>query len=373
MSEPRLCATCVTPDTYPGIDFDANGVCSHCRDHGATEEEWQRTKEQRRARLDRFIARAKAKQRPYDALVPLSGGKDSTYTLFLATKQFHLRVLAFTFDNGFQSEVARSNIAGAIERCGADHILLKPDQGLMMSLYRHFFRHTGLFCPVCMRGICAGTFAMTRLFRIPLVLTGTSQRTEERLTPEIFQDGRYSFFRSVLRSHPFEQRVGLLGLDRTPLEKLMRGLFLLSGRRIALGPVEIPLPDYLDWDYTAVYETISREMGWRALPERDEHVDCIADPIAHYLRQVRVPDLTPNTLRYSAEIRAGLRARTAAASQIEAERENWSADADLQEFAGRLGITATEFRRGLENPLRHMQHQKDALPLRILNLILNGR
>ncbi len=62
------------------------------------EANWDDTRAERRARLDRFIQWAKKKGRRYDALVPLSGGKDSTYCLYLATRQFGLQVLAFTFD-----------------------------------------------------------------------------------------------------------------------------------------------------------------------------------------------------------------------------------------------------------------------------------
>jgi len=365
-SSVQLCSKCVTPASYPRISFDATGVCSHCREFERRYRDWQKSQTERTRRLEGLIAWAKRKRRPYDALVPLSGGKDSTYVLYLATKRYQLRTLAFTFDNGFQSDIARKNICEAINRSGADHIVVRPSATLLGALYRHFMEHTGLFCPVCMRGIYAATFALTRQFRVPLVLKGTSARTEERVTPEIFQDGRLSFFKQVLARHPFEQSCGLFDCDRSFLQKLRHGLFLLFGQRVRFGTVEIQVPDFLDWNYDEIYKTISSEMGWRSLPDRDEHVDCLVEPVAQYLRKVRVPDLTPSMLRYSAEIRVGQRERRAALEQIGRERLRPGLPQELPIFLERLGVSEEWFRAQLKDPFRHMQFQKEDLARRLL-------
>ena len=355
--QPQICSTCATPSSYPGIDLDAAGRCNHCREFQRADETWNRTRGERLARLERFIKWAKKKARRYDALVPLSGGKDSTYCLYLATQKFGLKVLAFTFDNGFQSDIARQNIESAIQRSNADHIIVRPNPSRLMRLYAHFLHHTGLFCPACMRGICAGTFALTRQFKTPLVFTGTSQRTEERLVPEIFQDGTYSFFRKVLQAKPFPEDVGLLDFDRNLREKIQRGLFLLSGQRIPFGVVEIQLPDYMDWDYKTIFQTITTEMGWQVLPDRDEHIDCRIEPVAQYLRRVRVPGLVPGALRYSAEIRAGQRDRAAALEEIVREQQKPPLPPELPTLLERLALTPEEFHISQRDCFRHMQFQ----------------
>ncbi len=55
-----------------------------------------------------------------------SGGKDSTYTLWLLTEVYGLRMLAFTFDNGFVSPTAMDNMRTVGERLGVDHVIVKP-------------------------------------------------------------------------------------------------------------------------------------------------------------------------------------------------------------------------------------------------------
>jgi 3'-phosphoadenosine 5'-phosphosulfate sulfotransferase (PAPS reductase)/FAD synthetase len=122
----RTCSNCVTPDSYPGTVLDEDGVCNHCRDFESRYRNWETTRHERLTRFEHFVQWARKQQKPYDALVPLSGGKDSTYVLYLATKKYGLRVLCYTFDNGFQTNIALENVKEAVERSGADHIIIKP-------------------------------------------------------------------------------------------------------------------------------------------------------------------------------------------------------------------------------------------------------
>ncbi len=166
----RICQKCVTPENYPGIVFDESGVCNHCREYEMDSAKWQESRSKRRKDFEELVNWATRKQRPYDAVVPLSGGKDSTYTLYLAAVEFKLKVLCFTFDNGFQTEIAKQNISNAIEKASADLVTFRLDRKSMMGAYKDFLRATGMFCPVCMRGISGATFACIRQFRPPLML-----------------------------------------------------------------------------------------------------------------------------------------------------------------------------------------------------------
>jgi len=65
-----------------------------------------------------------------------SGGKDSTYTLALLKEDFGLRILAFTFDNGFVSPRACQNMRRVGEALVVDHIIFK----LRFDLLRRIFR-----------------------------------------------------------------------------------------------------------------------------------------------------------------------------------------------------------------------------------------
>ena len=104
----RICAKCILPNTFPGIHFDEQGVCNFCRDFKG-EQALKEEKQEYYAKFQDLIKQVKGKS-DYDATLAYSGGKDSTYTLYLLREVFKLKTLAITFDNGFISEQAFKNI-----------------------------------------------------------------------------------------------------------------------------------------------------------------------------------------------------------------------------------------------------------------------
>ena len=105
-SPQRMCARCVLPESFPGISFDENGICSECHKHERHWAEWKSGLPARQAVLDQLCQDARRRHKQFDALVPFSGGKDSTYVLYNATQDLGLHCLAFTLDNGYLSEHA---------------------------------------------------------------------------------------------------------------------------------------------------------------------------------------------------------------------------------------------------------------------------
>ena len=57
--------------------------------------------------------------RPYDCIVGISGGRDTCYCLYM-TKQLGLRPLAVHFDNGWDSEIAKTNLRNVLEKLDVD-------------------------------------------------------------------------------------------------------------------------------------------------------------------------------------------------------------------------------------------------------------
>lgn len=105
----------------PAISFGSDGVCSHCTTFDSRSPSSPLDEGQRAAALQGWIETIKraGKGRPYDCIVGMSGGVDSTYVVLLA-KRYGLRPLAVHLDNGWDSEIAVSNIHRALERLGVD-------------------------------------------------------------------------------------------------------------------------------------------------------------------------------------------------------------------------------------------------------------
>lgn len=86
------CRRCLLPDTMPGLQFDASGLCSLCQ----TTPEVAALADERAALRAAIAAEIAARRQPpgrggYDVIVAYSGGKDSTYTLRLLVQEHGLR------------------------------------------------------------------------------------------------------------------------------------------------------------------------------------------------------------------------------------------------------------------------------------------
>ncbi|HOB92502.1 MAG TPA: hypothetical protein PK306_03420 [Aquabacterium sp.] len=157
----RRCTRCVLPETFPFIDFDAQGVCNYCRSYQPRYAHMHpvETKQRFIQSLERY---RRAGNEP-DVMVAFSGGRDSSYGLHLIKKEFGLRPTTFTYDWGMVTDLARRNVARICGQLGIQNILVsadiaekrnnirmnvsawlkKPDLGLVplfMAGDKHFFR-----------------------------------------------------------------------------------------------------------------------------------------------------------------------------------------------------------------------------------------
>lgn len=132
-----VCRNCILPDTFPGVLFDDEQVCNHCRKFKGKEE---RLEEDKRKYENKFLellqqVRDGGPRSGYDLLMAYSGGKDSTYTMSLLSRKYGLKILAFSLDNGFLSDTARKNIDSVSDRLGVDQVYFKPKWNLLKGLF----------------------------------------------------------------------------------------------------------------------------------------------------------------------------------------------------------------------------------------------
>ena len=108
-----MCTKCVLPSSTPGIEFGTNGVCIYCNTYVPMKVHGE---EKLRESLDAFRGTGKK----YDCLVCISGGRDSTYTLWRLVNDYEMRVLALNYMNPFCSEQAQVNMENALNILGVE-------------------------------------------------------------------------------------------------------------------------------------------------------------------------------------------------------------------------------------------------------------
>lgn len=115
------CTKCVLPETFPFISFDSEGVCNYCRNY--------KVKNQSRPLSDLMdlVKPYRKKDGKYDCIVPFSGGRDSTFTLHMVKKVLGLNPIAFTYDWGMVTDLARRNIARVCGELGVENVIVAAD------------------------------------------------------------------------------------------------------------------------------------------------------------------------------------------------------------------------------------------------------
>ena len=106
----------------PTIRFDENGYCNYCTAALARMEKTYFPNEEGQRRLDALLSQIKKSEqdKQYDCIMGLSGGLDSSYLAYLGHK-WGLRVLAVHLDDGYDTEISKSNLKKLIDATGFDY------------------------------------------------------------------------------------------------------------------------------------------------------------------------------------------------------------------------------------------------------------
>lgn len=249
----QICTRCVMDTTDPEITFDGQGFCNHCRNLLVQAEAILRPDPRELRGIVEKI-RKQGMGKPYDCILGMSGGVDSTYLAHL-TRALGLRPLAVHLDNGWDSELAVKNIENALNKLGIDLYTHVLDWEEFRSLQVSFLRSSTPDCEIPTdHAIHATLFHAARRHGVRYILQGMNLRTEG-IMPKAWTYGAYDwrYIRSVHRI------VGCGTLKQFPHFALTdRMLNLLAYRLRVVCPL-----NYIDYDRRKAMQTIQEELGWR--------------------------------------------------------------------------------------------------------------
>jgi len=292
-------------ETIPEIRFDSQGECQFCKIHDVLENKYPlgHTGEER---LEKIVEKIKlaGKGKPYDCICGTSGGRDSTWTLFLA-KKYGLRPLAVHFDNGWNSEIAVRNIKNATE-------ILKIDLETVVANWDEFKDIQMAFLKASVPDVEIPTdVAIHKVMHkiaakegIQYILNGHSFRTEG-VAPRgwTYMDGKY--IRSIQKQFG---RAGLKDFHNFNVNDLIYYSFI---KRIKV----IPILNYLPYNQKEVSEIITKELNWEYYGGH-HHESTYTEFIQSYLLPQKF-NIDKRKTELSALIRSGQISRPEALEQIQ--------------------------------------------------------
>lgn len=350
----RRCTCCLMPETMPFITFDAEGVCNYCHNYRPKTLKGRAALE---AELDSF----RSKDGRPDCLVAFSGGRDSSYGLHLLREEFGMTPLAYTYDWGMVTDIARRNQARICGQLGVEHLWVSAD----IKAKRRNIRNN---VKAWMRKPSLGM--------IPLFMAGDKQffwyankLMEETAIPRMVfcmndyerTDFKFGFAgvppkkggkRYWQMNHLYKARMlGFYGkqylLNPGYLNRSILDTLFAYASYYLVNQEYLYLFDYIEWDEDELNRTLIDEYKWEIAADTPTTWR-IGDGTAAFYNYIyhTVAGFTENDAFRSNQIRAGVIDRATGAERVAVEnRTRWGA---LREYLAIIGIDLDEAIRAVE-------------------------
>ena len=266
----RRCARCTLPETHETILFDEEGVCNICRnvEYKKSEINWIERKE----KLLELVKKHKGKT-SYDCVVPFSGGKDSTFTLWYIVRELGLKTLVVSFDHGFYRPRTLENNEKTQRALGVDFLKFRSDWKLVRRLMRESLFRKGDFDWHAHAGSFAYPMKIAVALKIPLVFWGepSAEYTAYYSYADAEEVDENRFHRFVNLGISAEDMQGFLGgdvhmRDVEPYQfPEMKDIKTVCIDSVCLG-------SYIPWDVREHYKIINKELNWQG-----DHVEGVPE------------------------------------------------------------------------------------------------
>jgi len=307
------------PETWAGITFDDQGVCSICRQvEEKIEIDWAERQRWLKKILQEYKDYAASTGNKYNCVVGYSGGKDSAYTLWAAVKKYGMKPLVVTFDHGFPlSPEVEWNLREIPKMLDCDSLRFTLGSAFRNGLCRRGSEVNGDFCWHCHNGVGALPARISKQWGIPLQIWG-----EPSAEYQTFGAYKYEDLEEQDKEH-FE-RVFQAGV--TPEMMVPPGYELVDLLPLTWPEGEFPLKaiylgNYEPWDQREYVEINTRELGWKHYQTEGTYVDwdkvdCPFEPVRDWQKFIK-RGFGRTTFQASKDIRDGLMTREEALCLVE--------------------------------------------------------
>ena len=171
----KFCKKCLYPNTKPQLQFDERGICSACNNYKLKDEvDWGKKKVDLLHILDKYKSKDGSK---YDCIIPVSGGKDSTFQTYTIKETFGLNPLAVNFHPHDQTEIGRKNLEN-LKQLGVDCIEFSANPLVYSKLAKFGLVELGDFQWPEHIGIFTVPVLVAVRYKIPLIIWGENPQLE---------------------------------------------------------------------------------------------------------------------------------------------------------------------------------------------------
>ena len=336
----RRCTKCILPETFPGIRFDKDGVCNYCLNY-------ELVKVLGQEELERVLSRYKNKGKEYDCIVPISGGRDSTFVLHQVVKKYKMRALALTVDSGFIMPEGIRNIKRVMEILNVPHVWLRDEKRIKTAKRNVKIKFHGwlkkpsinTIVPVLNSGDKTMNLRISNYAKqnkIPVVIGGNTVGNS-RFEAEHWKTGFLGVFPDNNDKYSVCDRMKLLllfGLEYfrnsynfkpSIFNEYVKGIavYFFESLFKPKGVDSLGFFDYIYWNEKDILSTIYNELDWKSASDATTtwRIDDAAYPLMNYI-YYKLVGFTEHDEMYSKMIRECQISRDEALARCLADHES---------------------------------------------------
>ena len=258
----KFCKKCLFPNTKPDLSFNVEGVCSACinAEYKANRIDWELRKKEFEKIIDRHLNKSSY---GYDCIIPVSGGKDSTYQTYFMKEVYGLNPLCICFETTYETELGRLNLDN-ISKMGVDLIKFKKNFKVYKSMVIEGFKRVGDEMWPNHLGIFTVPVNFAVKFKIPLIIWGENSQLEygapnEESSKSNILDRKWLEEFGGLLGYRVEDMIGLDGITKKDLTPY---IYPSEAEIENVGLEGVFLGSYFFWDARKQLEII-RKKGFK--------------------------------------------------------------------------------------------------------------
>ncbi len=305
----RHCVSCGMDGRYPGLSFDADGVCSICRDYSTYRDKvapYFRSMPE----FESILKQGPTSPDGYDCMVLLSGGKDSTYALCRVV-DLGFKVLAYTLDNGYLSEQAKTNIRRVTEHLGVD--LEFGGTPHMNEIFADSLRRFSNVCNGCFKTLYTLSTNLANQRRIPFIVTGLArgQMFETRLS-DMYDAAVFDV--AVIDQRILDARKAYHRMPDLVAQRLDTRVF--EDDAVFERVRYVDFYRYSDATLDEMYDYLARRVPWVRPSDTGRSTNCLINDVGIYVHK-QERGFHNYALPYSWDVRLGHKRRRAALAELD--------------------------------------------------------
>ncbi len=355
MQDMQRCRTCLLPETMPYIVFDQDGICNYCHTYKPYTLRGD-------AELEDLLNTYRKQDGSADCLVAFSGGRDSSYGLHLLRERYHMTPIAFTYDWGMVTDLARRNQARICGKLGIEHLWVSADikkkrENIRRNVLAWLKKPDLGIIPLFMAGDKHVLWHANRIMRdtqIPvMVFCGNHFEKTEFKTGFLGVQSKQAIIHKPA-SLSLAGKIGMLTkygarflANPRYLNRSLPDTLTSFFSYYAIEQDYLSLFDFIQWDETEIEQTLIPEYDWELAA--DTHSSWrIGDGTAPFYNYIyyTVAGFTEYDTFRSAQIREHILTREEALQRVEEEnRPRWDS---IREYTQLINIDFDETMRVID-------------------------